>query len=76
MTIAAGGADNESRDNRLTKDAKIVAGRCLKSPLKLIDVYGAKYTYEELRKSSVMRKKRALCFRCRTLRSKNAYKRV
>ncbi len=77
MTIAAGGADNESRDSRLTKDAKIAAGRCLKkSQLKLIDVHGARYTYEELRKSSVMRKNRALCFRCRTLRSKNAYRRV
>ena len=31
MIIAAGGADNESRDSRLTKDAKIDAGRCLKS---------------------------------------------
>ena len=30
MTIAAGGADKESRESRLTKDAKIDAGRWLK----------------------------------------------
>jgi hypothetical protein len=42
MTIAAGGADNESRDSRLTKDAKIDAGRCLKkSRLGLVDAHPA-----------------------------------
>lgn len=78
ITMAAGGAVRERRERRLIKEARRMEGRCLEGNLLGNNEWeiNKTETYVELKKSSVIRKKRARCLRCRTSLFRKVYKRV
>lgn len=74
--IPAGGADIDSLDNLLMKEASKAAGRWLRLTVSDSDGSGRVESYVELKNNSVNRKKRARCLLCSKSRSRKEYSRM